>query len=47
MASSINLANMNITIQQFQNIASGKYNAGEVRLTSETSLGKINDSVGS
>jgi len=47
MASSINLANVNITIQQFQNIASGKYNAGEVRLTSETSLGKINDSVGS
>ena len=43
---SINLSNVNITIQQFQEIASGKYNAGEVKLTSETSLGKINNHVG-
>ena len=43
---SINLSNVNITIQQFQEIASGKYNAGEVKLTSETSLGKINHHIG-
>ena len=43
--SPINLSNVNITIQQFQAIASGKYNAGEVRLKSATSLGKINDHV--
>lgn len=43
---SINFSNVNITIQQFQEIASGKYNAGEVKLTSETSLGKINNHVG-
>ena len=46
MPKPINLANVNITIQQFQDIASGKYNAGEVTLTSETSLGKINNHIG-
>ena len=45
MPNSINLANVNITIQQFQEIASGKFNAGEVTLTSETTLGKINHHV--
>ena len=42
----VNLANENLTIQQFQAISSGKYNAGEVRLTSDHSLGKINHHVG-
>ena len=42
---SINLSNVNVTIQQFQEIASGRYNAGEVRLTSSHSLGKINHHV--
>ena len=42
----VNLANVNLTIQQFQAISSGKYNAGEVRLTSDHSLGKINHHVG-
>ena len=41
----VNFSNVNITIQQFQEIASGKYNAGEVRLASETSLDKINHRV--
>ena len=46
MSKPINLANVNLTIQQFQDIAAGKYNAGEVKLTSETSLGKINHHIG-
>ena len=32
----VNFSNVNITIQQFQEIASGKYNAGEVRLATAT-----------
>ena len=43
----INFANVNISLRQFQEISSGKYNAGEMRLTSDHSLGKINNSVGS
>ena len=39
------LANVNISIQQFQAVATGKYNAGEVRLANETTLEKINNSV--
>ena len=42
----INLANVNLTIRQFQEISSGKYNAGEVRLATDHSLGKINHHVG-
>ncbi len=45
MAKPINLANVNITIQQFQQIASGKFNAGEVKLKSERSLDIINNHV--
>ncbi len=41
----INLSNVNISLQQFQDISSGKYNAGEIKLTSENSLGKINNHV--
>ncbi len=41
----INYSNVNITIQQFQEIASGKYNAGEVRLATATSLDMINNRV--
>ena len=37
----IDFSNVNVTIQQFQKIASGKYNAGEIRLTGRTSLGKV------
>ena len=45
MAKPINFANVNITIQQFQQIASGKFNAGEVKLKSERSLDIINNHV--
>ncbi|MBR5997548.1 MAG: hypothetical protein IK027_00380 [Deltaproteobacteria bacterium] len=45
MASTIDLSSVNLSIQQFQQISSGKYNAGEIKLTSETGLGKINDHV--
>ena len=38
----INLSNVNISLQQFQEISSGKYNAGEVKLTSETEIDKVN-----
>ena len=43
--SGINLSNVNITIQKFQEISSGKYNAGEVRLDGSHSLEKINHHV--
>ena len=42
----INLSNVNITIQQFQAVASGVINAGEVRLTSDHSIDKVNHHVG-
>ena len=45
MANTINLANVNISIQQFQDVSNGKFNAGEVLLTSETTLDKVNDHV--
>ena len=45
MAMSINLANVNISLQQFQDIASGKYNAGEVKLAGENKLAKMNNHV--
>ena len=45
MANTINLANVNISLQQFQKMSSGTYNAGEVKLTSETTLGRLNNHV--
>ena len=42
---SINLANVNISLQQFQKISSGTYNAGEVKLASENKLAKMNNHV--
>ena len=45
MSGPINLLNVNISLKQFSDIASGKYNAGEVKLTSENSLGKVNHHV--
>ena len=41
----INLGNVNISLRQFQDISSGKYNAGEVKLTSETGIDKVNNHV--
>ena len=42
---SIDLSRVNISLQQFQRISSGKYNAGEVKLASETKLGRVNNHV--
>lgn len=41
----VDLAKVNISLQQFQSISSGTHNAGEVSLASETTLGKINNHV--
>ena len=41
----IDLSRVNVSLQQFQEISSGKYNAGEVKLESETTLGKVNNHV--
>ena len=41
----VNYANVNLTLQQFNEIAIGKYNAGEVRLAGENALEKINNHV--
>ena len=41
----VDLSRVNVSLQQFQSISSGKYNAGEVRLESETELGTINNHV--
>ena len=42
---SVDLSKVNISLQQFQTISSGKYNAGEVKLASETKLAKMNNHV--
>ena len=41
----VDFSKVNISLQQFQTISSGKYNAGEVKLASETTLGKVNNHV--
>ena len=35
----VDLSRVNVSLQQFQSISSGKYNAGEVKLVSATTLG--------
>ena len=45
MSQPVNFGRVNLTLQQFNEIASGKYNAGEVRLAGETGLAKINNHV--
>ena len=45
MPQPINFGNVRLTLQQFNEIASGKYNAGEVRLDGERALTKINNHV--
>ena len=42
----INLSNINISIRDFQAVSSGVINAGEVRLTSDHSIDKVNHHVG-
>ena len=41
----VDLSRVNISLQQFQSISSGKYNAGEVKLASATRLDKMNHHV--
>lgn len=41
----IDLANVKISLAEFQSVSSGKYNAGEVKLSGETSLAKMNNHV--
>ncbi len=41
----VNLSNVNIQISQFQEVASGEINAGEVKLIGETSIDKVNNHV--
>ena len=41
----VNLSDVNISLQQFQDISSGKYNAGQVKLASATTLDKMNHHV--
>ena len=47
MSRPVNLNNVNISISEFQKLSSGTYNAGEVRLASESKLTKINNHVSS
>ena len=44
---SINLSNVNISLNEFQRLSQGEYNAGEVKLAGETKLAKMNNHVGS
>ena len=37
----INFSNVNISLRQFHEIASGKYNAGDIKLTSETEIDNV------
>ena len=41
----INLSNVNISLAEFQKMSNGKYNAGEVKLASETGLQKVNNHI--
>ena len=41
----IDLNNVNITLNEFQRLSEGKYNAGEVRLVNESTLTKMNNHV--
>ena len=45
MPQPVNFGNVSLTLWQFNEIASGKYNAGEVRLDGERALTKINNHV--
>lgn len=45
MANTINLGNVNISINEFQRISCGVHNAGEVKLVNETTLDRMNHHV--
>lgn len=42
---SVNLANVNISLNEFQRLSQGDHNAGEVRLAGENKLAKVNNHV--
>ena len=42
----INYSNVHLTIDQFQRVSNGTFNAGEVRLVSETEIEKVNNFIG-
>ena len=42
----IDYSNVHLTINQFQRVSDGTFNAGEVRLTSETEIEKVNNFIG-
>ena len=41
----IDFRNVNISLTEFQRLSKGKFNAGEVKLTSETTIDKVNNHV--
>ena len=41
----IDYSNVSISLRQFEEVASGKYNAGEVKLTGQHTLGRINNHI--
>ena len=41
----IDLSRVNISLAEFQRMSDGKYNAGEVKLSSETGLKKVNNHI--
>ena len=41
----IDYSNVSISLQQFEAVSSGKYNAGEVKLTGQSTLGSVNNHV--
>ena len=41
----INLGNVNISLNEFQRMSKGEYNAGEVKLAGEGKLAKMNNHV--
>ena len=44
-AGNIDLSRVNISLAEFQKMSDGKYNAGEVRLSGETGLKKVNNHI--
>ena len=41
----IDYSNVSISLQQFEAVANGKYNAGEVKLTGQHTLGRVNNHI--
>ena len=41
----IDYSSVSISLRQFEDVASGKYNAGEVKLTDQHTLDKVNNHI--